>query len=33
MIEVLKELDVSTLATKSDLRELEMRLYKYFGGI
>jgi hypothetical protein len=25
--EALKELDVSTLATKSDLRELEMRLH------
>jgi hypothetical protein len=26
-------LDTSALGTKSDLRELELRLYKYFGGI
>ena len=31
--EALKELDTSTLATKADLRELEMRIYKYFGAI
>jgi hypothetical protein len=31
--EVLKELDVSPLTTKADLRQLEMRIYKYFGAI
>jgi hypothetical protein len=31
--EALKELDTSTLVTKSDLRDLEMRIYKYFGAI
>jgi hypothetical protein len=35
--EALKELDTSTLATKSDLkneiRNLELRLYKYFSAI
>ena len=31
--EALKELDVSTLSTKADLKDLELRLYKYLGGI
>lgn len=31
--EALKELDTSALATKADLKDLELRLYKYFSGI
>ena len=31
--EALKELDVSTLSTKADLKDLELRLYTYLGGI
>ena len=31
--EALKELDTSSLTTKGDLKDLELRLYKYFGGI
>ena len=31
--QVLKELDISMLATKADLKDLELRLYKYLGGI
>ena len=31
--EALKELDTSSLATKGDLKDLELRLYKYLGGI
>ena len=31
--EALKELDTSALATKADLKDLELRLYKYCSGI
>jgi hypothetical protein len=31
--EALKELDVSTLATKSDLKDLELRLVKWIAGM
>jgi hypothetical protein len=31
--QVLKELDISMLATKADLKDLELRLYKYLGAI
>jgi hypothetical protein len=31
--EALKELDISTLATKSDLKDLELRLVKWIGGM
>jgi hypothetical protein len=31
--EVLKELDTSTLATKSDLKDLELRLVKWIAGM
>ena len=31
--EALKELDTSALATKADLKDLELRLYKYFAGV
>ena len=31
--EALKELDTSSLTTKADLKDLELRLYKYLGGI
>ena len=31
--DALQELDTSALATKADLRDLEMRFYKYFGAI
>ena len=31
--EALKELDTSSLISKADLNGLELRLYKYFGGI
>ena len=31
--EALKELDVSTLATKSDLKDLEPRLVKWIAGM
>ena len=31
--EALKELDVSMLATKADLKDLELRLYKFLAGV
>jgi hypothetical protein len=31
--EALKELDVSTLASKADLKDLELRLYKFLAGV
>ena len=31
--EALRELDVSMLATKSDLKDLELRLYKFLAGV
>jgi hypothetical protein len=31
--EALKKLDTSTLATKSDLRDLELRLVKWIAGM
>jgi hypothetical protein len=31
--EALKELDASSLATKTDLKDLEIRLYKFFAGV
>jgi hypothetical protein len=31
--EALKELDISTLATKSDLKDLELRLVKWIAGM
>jgi hypothetical protein len=31
--EALASVDLSDLATKNDLKDLEMRLYKYFGAI
>jgi hypothetical protein len=31
--EALKELDTSALATKADIKDLELRLYKYFAGV
>lgn len=31
--EVLNDVATTSLATKADLKDLEMRLYKYFGGI
>jgi len=31
--EALKELDTSTLATKSDLKDLELRLVKWIAGM
>ena len=31
--EALKELDVSTLATKSDFKDLELRLVKWIAGM
>ena len=31
--EVLKELDISLLATKSDLKDLELRLVKWIAGM
>ncbi len=31
--EALRELDSSTLAAKSDIKDLEMRLYRYFAGV
>jgi len=31
--EALSAVDLSEVATKSDLKDFELRLYKYFGGI
>jgi hypothetical protein len=31
--EALKELDVSMLATKADLKDLELRLYRFLAGV
>jgi hypothetical protein len=31
--DALKELDASSLSTKADLRELELRLYKFLAGV
>jgi hypothetical protein len=31
--EALSAADLSEVATKSDLKDFELRLYKYFGGI
>lgn len=31
--EVLNDAATSTLATKADLKDLELRLYKYLGGL
>ena len=31
--EALSAVDLSEVATKTDLKELELRFYKYFGGI
>ena len=31
--EALASVDLSELATKNDLKDLELRLYKYFGAI
>ena len=31
--EALSAVDLSEVATKSDFKDLELRLYKYFGGI
>jgi len=33
IVEALGEINVAQLATTHDLRDLELRLYKYFGGI
>jgi hypothetical protein len=31
--DTIKEIDASAPATKADLKDLELRLYKYFSGI
>ena len=33
IVEALEEINVAELASTHDLRDLELRLYKYFGGI
>jgi hypothetical protein len=33
LVAVAQEVDVSALPTKADLKDLELRLYKFFGGI